>query len=232
MKIPNNVVSIGDYAFSNCGKLTYVEMPSSVVSIGMSAFSDCGNLINIMITESVITIGCSSFEGTLDWKNHPDGLVYIDGWACGYKGRLSREITLKEGTRGIADNIFQECIDLQNVVIPNGVVSIGRQVFQECTGLTSLTIPSSVRNIGDFAFFYCTSLREVHFQGNAPNVETPASLYYEAARDLTTYVLPGSKGWDGNPDSTALPEHWCERKIAHLPANHAKTRPAITTQGK
>jgi len=185
-----------------------------------------------MIPESVTAIGCNSFEGTLAWKNHPDGIVYIDGWACGYKGHLLREITLKEGTRGIADKIFQECIDLQNVIIPNGVVSIGRQAFQECTGLTSLTIPSSVTNIGDFAFFYCTSLREVHFQGNAPNVGIPASLYYEASKDLTTYVLPGSKGWDGNPESAALPEQWCERKIAHLPTKQDKTRPVITAQGE
>ena len=39
--IPEDVTSIGSYAFCNCSGLTSVTIPNSVTSIGHSAFSDC-----------------------------------------------------------------------------------------------------------------------------------------------------------------------------------------------
>lgn len=49
--IPNNVTSIGDFAFQN-DKFTSIEIPSSVISIGDSAFYDCRNLATITIRKS------------------------------------------------------------------------------------------------------------------------------------------------------------------------------------
>ncbi len=42
--IPENVVSIGEYAFSNCIRLTSITIGSSVTSIGNRAFSSCSNI--------------------------------------------------------------------------------------------------------------------------------------------------------------------------------------------
>ena len=42
--IPDNVVSIGDYAFRGCTSLADVTIPESVISIGDSAFKGCTSL--------------------------------------------------------------------------------------------------------------------------------------------------------------------------------------------
>ena len=65
---PDGVTSIGDWAFSDCSRLTSVTIPNSVTSIGEYAFSDCSRLTSVTIPSSVTSIGdwafyeCSSLK--------------------------------------------------------------------------------------------------------------------------------------------------------------------------
>jgi hypothetical protein len=59
--IPGSVASIGDYAFSGCSALTSVTIPNSVTSIGGYAFYNCTGLNTITIGCSVTSIGDYAF---------------------------------------------------------------------------------------------------------------------------------------------------------------------------
>ena len=59
--IGNNVSSIGDSAFANCGNLSSVTIGNSVTSIGDTAFAECSGLTSIVIPEGVISIGYGAF---------------------------------------------------------------------------------------------------------------------------------------------------------------------------
>ena len=56
IEIPNNVTSIGDYAFSLCRGLTSVIIPNSVTKIGFCAFNGCTGLTSVTIPDSVTNI--------------------------------------------------------------------------------------------------------------------------------------------------------------------------------
>ena len=47
--IPNDVTSIGNYAFRGCSSLTSITIPNSVTSIGSEAFSGCSSLEDIFV---------------------------------------------------------------------------------------------------------------------------------------------------------------------------------------
>ena len=138
--IPNSVTEIGNGAFSCCKGLTSVDIPDSVTKIGIGAFEACTRLASIVIPNSVTSIGLSAFYNTAWYNNQPDGLVYAGMVAYEYKGTMpsGTNVTLKEGTLGIAGCAFESCTGLTSIVIPNSVIDIGDGAFYWCTGLTDV----------------------------------------------------------------------------------------------
>ena len=60
--IPNSVTSIDESAFHTCSGLTSVIIPNSVTKIGAFAFYNCSSLTSITIPESVKNIGGEAFK--------------------------------------------------------------------------------------------------------------------------------------------------------------------------
>ena len=213
--IPNSVTSIGGSAFYGCNGLTSVTIPNSVTTIGGSAFYKCTGLTSVIIGNSVTSIGRGAFSGTAWYNNQPDGLVYAGLLAYKYKGTMpsGTSIVLKEGTKGIADRVFEDCFGLTSVSVPNSVTEIGRYAFGGCNGLTSVTIPNCVTSIGQGAFYDCSGLASVTI-GNSvtsigwsafgscsgltrinayPNpekVSIAAFAFSGVPKDVTLHVLP------------------------------------------
>ena len=137
--IPNNITSIGDYAFYDCKLLTSVKIPKSVTSIGDCAFACCESLVNIEIPSNVTSIGVNSFT------------------EC--KALVS--INLPSSVKYIGDAAFCSCHSLKSIKIPDGVACIYWSTFSGCKALTSIVIPDSVEYIEEGAFSGCESLTEI-----------------------------------------------------------------------
>ena len=60
--IPDNVLSIGQSAFTYCSGLTSVTMPDSVTSIDQGAFYGCSGLTSCTIGDGVTSIGGYAFQ--------------------------------------------------------------------------------------------------------------------------------------------------------------------------
>ena len=67
--IPQDVTSIGSYAFHYCKSLTSVTIPDSVTSIDKYAFYYCTSLKSITIGNNVTSIGYYAFEGCTSLKS-------------------------------------------------------------------------------------------------------------------------------------------------------------------
>ena len=131
--IPDDVTSIGEWAFYDCIGLTSVTIGNSVTSIGGYAFSGCSGLTSATIPNSVTSIGSSAFSG------------------C---SRLT-SVTIGNSVTSIGGYAFKGCSGLTSVTIPNSVTRIGEWAFRDCSRLTSVTIPNSVTRIGSDAFNDC-----------------------------------------------------------------------------
>lgn len=69
VNIPDNVTSIGNYAFNYCTSLESIIIPDSVTSIGGSAFDYCISLKSITIPDSVTSIGGYVFENCFNLES-------------------------------------------------------------------------------------------------------------------------------------------------------------------
>lgn len=114
--IPNDVTSIGKYAFGSHKNLTSIVIPDSITNIGESAFHETG-LTSITIPNSVTSIEKSTF---------------------GYCRSL-RSITIPDGVTSIGELVFNWCTSLQSITIPTSVTSIGSYSFSVCSNLSSVT---------------------------------------------------------------------------------------------
>ncbi len=176
LTMPNSIMSIGNEVFSGCTKLntinisssvkvlsyglfdgctqlSKINIPSSVNELKSRVFYNCSSLNNIKIPSSVICIRDLVFFGTKEYTNQSNGIVYIDSWAVGYKGEI-RNLDIKNGIRGIADNSFWALEGVTSAYIPNSVRVIGKSAFEECYDLEFVNIPNSVGYIGENAFLY------------------------------------------------------------------------------
>ena len=93
IKIPNNITSIGNYAFTNIGVAFYslyidLIIPNSVTSIGDGAFMNSG-IASVIIPNSVTNIGDSAFSITkLVSVIIPNSVTNIGGGAFNGANRL------------------------------------------------------------------------------------------------------------------------------------------------
>ncbi|MGX8832822.1 leucine-rich repeat protein [Amedibacillus sp. YH-ame6] len=187
--IPDTVIAIGNYSFSRCPNLYYIEIPKSVITIGNYCFFDSSNLSSIKFSEGLETIGEYAFASSFfDYSNSlisitlPSSLKTIGNHAFEYCGNLER-VTLKEGLEKIGDYAFSysdiyeltipssvsylgdyafsHCEYLDMVKLNEGLKRISSECFSHCTRLSQITIPASVEIIEEWAFYNCNSLEIV-----------------------------------------------------------------------
>ena len=156
--IPNNVTSIGNWAFSGCSSLTSITIPNSVTSIGEDAFRGCSALTS-MVVESGNTIYDSRENSNAIIETATNTLIA----GC-------KNTTIPNNVTSIGNSAFDGCSALTSITIPESVTSIGNWAFYGCSALTSITIPESVTSIGNFAFFNCASLTSISIPNNLTSI--------------------------------------------------------------
>ena len=140
LEFPNDVTSIGNFAFYGCKSLKSVAIPASITTIGDKVFALCANLTTLTFAE--------------DNQLTSIGLQFVE--ASGIT-----EISWPRNLTTIGPNVFYGANKLQTVHIPNTVTAIDDYAFYGCTNLKSVDIPSGITSIGRSAFYLCKSLRTV-----------------------------------------------------------------------
>ena len=124
IKLPSSLKTIGSDAFWACTSLNHIDLPDGLESVGESAFSFSG-LTSVVIPESACKIGIWAFEDT--------PLTYCE---------------IKSPLREIPEGMFDECKQLQQVVLPNTVERFGMWAFWCNFALSDINFPDSLKELG------------------------------------------------------------------------------------
>ena len=100
------VTGIGESAFSNNTKVTFIRLPANLVTLGGYAFTGCNSLKEVLIPKTLKTATLAS--GTYCGPFHNSGI---------------RKAILEEGITTIPENLFWNAAQLEEVVIPDSVTA-------------------------------------------------------------------------------------------------------------
>lgn len=179
-------------AFMGCLELADVSLPGSLQGIGAGAFANCQSLAGLELPEGLERIGAGAFEG------------------C----KALEAILLPDSVTEMGAGTFRDCLRLEDVTLSRSLEAVPDYAFAGCTRLWSVMVPASVASLGRGLGEWLTG---VYFLGNAPAYDPAA--YTPRATNVTTYVVQGTRGWDGIPSSRDLPESWLDWPITFWAPN-------------
>ena len=214
--IPNDITSIGAWAFAGCTPLKSVVIPDGVASIGEGAFSACSSLESMTIP----FVG-GSIKTEIDTYQYP--FAYIFG-PLGFSDSVSiiqyhygESTSLSMGTEyhipaslksvtvtggNILYGAFSNCSSITSITIPDSATSIGMSAFTGCSSLESIAIPDSVTSIGMNVFASCSSLKSAVIPDSVEYIGYDA---FQNCSNLTIYceadTNPASWASAWNPDN-------------------------------
>ena len=137
INIPNTVVVIGSDAFYYCDYLKSIVIPASVTSIKSCAFEYCYNLESVTLPSSLTDIASDAFR---ECRSLPveNNIRYADDFLVEVADKTLSSYTIKESTKWIGYEAFQNCHEMKSIIIPKNVLRMGYNVFSYCSSLTSI----------------------------------------------------------------------------------------------
>lgn len=161
MELPDSIEKIGSYAF----EYTLIELlviPENLSVIGYRAFGNCKELETIYFNAKNCTVEQYGDEDTnLDYEDLKN--------ASPFYGCRIKEIFLGEGITSIGGDsalygTFEDCAEVESVIIPDTVSEIGTAAFKNCSSLETAVVSGSVTRIAQDAFDGCTNLTILCFK--------------------------------------------------------------------
>ena len=177
--IPNNVTSIGRCAFQNCKALTLVILPSSLTSLGGGVFAECSSFIKV------------TFDSESQYELDPQNLIINKNHTEISQCLSSDKQTyiINQNIEDILDRAFQNHGEITTIKFEDDsqLVNIHDYAFYNCFSLTTIHFPNSLRSIGPCAFQSCSSLTTITFPQSITDIGDNA---FEGCTTITSIIFP------------------------------------------
>lgn len=115
--------------FANCPQLTTVGIPKTVTDISSSAFKGCSNLTTIVVSAENEVLYTD--ESGVLYRKERGNIALMRA-----PTDLPMTYRIPEGVTHIAQNAFEDCLQLKKLVIPESVWAIQRGAFVDCPNLS------------------------------------------------------------------------------------------------
>jgi hypothetical protein len=176
--LPNQLISIQNYAFHGCTGLKSLIIPDSVTNIGDYALTNCSTLVSVRFPKKLRTVGNYSFANCilLDTVNLPEGttsLGFRSFWTC----LAVKSVTLPQTITSIGDGSFFMWRQIQTITIPDNVTSLGDYMFTSSYKLDSVHLPAKLTRIGTEALFACVVLKHINWPTGIKEIGDHAFKY-------------------------------------------------------
>lgn len=165
--VPQSVMEIGEAAFANCTRLKKAILPSGLGRLPGDLFRGCENLVDVELPEDLHDLPSGIFNGCLMLKI-PDLSCFesIGAFALASTGINCADIS---SVQDIGSSVFENCRNLQKVILPEGISRIPNGLFSGCTSLENLPELTNITSLGSRAFSG-TGVKHVEISENVRSI--------------------------------------------------------------
>ncbi len=174
--IPASVTSLGTSAFANCTSLASVQIAAEIGSIPNTLFQNCTSLSRVNSEE----------EGTFDLASY----TQIGNYA--FSSTAVKKAVFDPSLTSVALGAFSSCAELVSADFSDntaGSVTFGNQVFTNCVSLEEAVLPAHTASMGSSLFSGCTSLRSVDL---GDDIQTLQGNLFADCASLESITVPDS----------------------------------------
>ena len=181
-----------------------LSVKEGTASIAAGAFADCKELTSLTLPDSITEITAGAFNGCNALIKSEGGVLYVDSWVIGAESDAT-EITIKDGTRGIAREAFMGMTSIKNALIPDSVMHIGARAFFRCSSLESITLPfvgksAATKNSMHFGYIFGAFNKEQNsdyvpqslVEVNVTNSDEIADYAFSECNKIKKITLPSA----------------------------------------
>lgn len=206
--IDEGVTSIRESAFRETA-IEKLVLPSTVITVDDGAFADCRQLKEVVLDEKLRSIGYRAFVNTtlLAEISIPDGMEYIGSECFSYSGIRTVKLPENGCFTVIHRKTFFECVNLEEVMLPDNICQINNCAFANCKSLQNINLDKiqlldnyvfertalehvtlTAGKIGAGVFAQCENLKEADLSGISAS-QINCHLFFECT-NLTKVSLP------------------------------------------
>ena len=237
--VPNTVTKIKNYAFYNCDNLKMITIGDRVTDIEIEevSFYNCSELKSINVSNN--NTAYSSIDGILYNKEQtrlvkvpravekvlmPGTIETIGNYAYNDCTNLS-DIVIRNGVKTIESYAFNNCSRLKNIIIPNSVIRIEGCAFNNCGNLNNVIIGNGVTSIGNEAFSNCRNLEDITVSEENNTYSSVNGVLYD--KDQTSIIIIPDK----NKGEIIIPKGMFSIETEHNYSNNISRTYVKTIQG-
>lgn len=161
VRLPDNLQTIDESAFSACASLETINVPKGVSKIPDAAFRDCPQLRIVELSEGLESIGDRAFHTciSLESIDLPSSIRMIGNDAfigC----RQLKSLSLPEGMKRLGIRVFNGCSMLRDIRFPGSLQKLELTLNHGMPSLTSIHIPDGIRQIRNDMLDSCDKLTD------------------------------------------------------------------------
>lgn len=178
-------------SFQNSATIESVILPSSTTTLSPAAFQGCSKLKEVVLPENLTAIPANCFERTgLETVEIPSSVTSVGAYAFNQCYDLNTLI-IGSGVRTIGEKAFNDCKSLETIEFQKGTTTLdfASGVFAGNESLKHVVFPEGLKNIGDGMFNQCHNLMSVRLPNSLEYIGANA---FEECTSMSYLTIPAN----------------------------------------
>lgn len=208
MYFPDSLQAFEDGVFYNCSKLMQVHLGwSSISEIPDKSFYNCSMFYRLFYPATLKKLGAYSFANSnIELLSALEKITIEEIGDYAFQNIDTTSFIFPESAQKIGVGVLSGATRVSYVDLPPNITEIPKIAFENCSNLNNIIIYSDVKTVGENAFTGCEALSLINYSGNEEDFQKIQGLHLESNSALLKAEIEYGYVVDSALNDTKEPE--------------------------